>query len=731
VNELKRRRVFRVATIYVVAAWPLVQIADLLFPPLNVPDKAMAYLLIAFIAGFPVVLVLSWLFNLTSKGIIVAKSADDPNTDETIAEGNHHYDWVIVGSMVVVVIVFFAIFAAESPSTLQTNIPQNSASTDSANAIKSLAVLPFKTFSQEINEQYFADGLSEELAGALSTMEGLRIAANTSTFMYRDSKKSVSEIGKELNVGILLEGTVRRDAQDNRIRVSASLVDVTTGAQIWAQSFVREFKDLFKVQEEVSKAVMEQLKLKFEGKSLQYSRMPDNVDALIAQSAGNQEMQKRTVPALKSAIKWFQRAIELDASYQDAYVGLANSAILLRNYGGMTLDDSIKVAQPAIDKALAINPKSGEAFAAQGLLYLEQATSSPTSFSLAEKNLKKAIQLSPNYAPAHMWYGNVLNAQNKDKDALEQYQKAFVLDPRSVVAAHNIAGNLFSQGKEKEAQFYIDKIISIDPFYPGAFALFGSMYEKKGHLVDAYKQYLRSIELEPLGKEANMGVFNVVSELRDEKRMKEALDTLVLIEKNSGDQAAAGLLMLLKARGSAILGHIDLSIEQMKQASEMTKDTLIHQHILAEEAYFSEKYTDSIVALEKILEESKELGVNVYKYTENLELLHYVYALQQVGYADKASEVLAKMVEDPMNQQNKTQYLPSDYFIHAQVALIKGNNDQALLYLQLAINAGWTSSWLLFIDPAWKDLIKDERLLSLIQIIDQKLSSMKKRLAST
>ncbi len=728
IQELKRRRVFRVATIYAVAAWPMVQLADLVFPALELPDRAMTYLLVSFIAGFPIALILSWLFNLTSKGIVLAGSPDgaEIGTDGS----NKHHDWVIVGSLLIVALLFFAFFSSKVPMEPEPANQSLAALSQTSNQ-KAIAVLPFKTFSADPNDQYFADGLSEELAGALSTISDLRVAANTSSFAYRDSAKPVTEIGKELNVGVVLEGTVRRNNIDNRIRVSASLVDVETGSQVWSQSFDREFKNLFKVQEEISNAVTEQLKLKITGEQVASNRsMPTSVDALIAHSAGNADLQKRTVPALKSAIIWFQKAIELDPGYGSAYVGLANSASLTFFYGGMSREEAKEISLPAIEKALQLNPNLGSAYAAKGLVLLNDAESSGAEvFIEAGINLAKSIELSPNYSPAYIWYGNVLANQGKKQESIKHYRKALLLDSRSVVAAHNIAENLFSEGREREALELVDQIIEIDPFYPGAFNLIGNIYLRQGRLVDAYVQYKKSLKLAPLDTQASSGIFKIALELKDQTLIDDALNILVEIDKNSGGGKFAGQLMLFKARSNILQGNKTHALEQLEQALEMTQGSFLYDIILAEKSYFLRDYGTSIEAYENVIKARKAIGNNFFDASENIMAFKYAFALQQTGDENKANQVLEKIDAASSKTLLKAHPFPGDYFVQALSAMIKNNQDQALLYLRLAVNAGWTSTWLLELDPVWESLLEDERLLSLVNMVDIKLANMRRRLA--
>ncbi len=679
----------------------------------------MTYLLVAFVSGFPLALILSWVFNLTSKGIVL-------DSGELSSGSQPKHDWIIVASLLTLVLLLFAFFSMQTSfeSTAPSGRVATLMSNTTVNEENSIAVLPFQIFSEDEDDRYFADGLTDELSNAVSRISGLRVAARTSTFTYLNSGKSIAEIGSELKVTKILEGTVRHNDVDNRIRVSASLVDVATGTQLWSKSFDREFTDLFKIQEEIADVVARQMKLEFSSVDEDYAKsIPSNVDAMVAYSAGQSELQKRTVPTLKAALIWFQRAVELDPNYAPAHIGVANAANLLLVYGSSSKQQAAEISEPAIARAIDIKPDTAEIYAAQGLAIWRDDTSK------AAELFKKSIAVNPNYSSAHNWYGGVLRALGKLEEALIHFEKAYQLDPRSTVAAHNVAQSFFDLARDKEALRVIDELIAMDPYYPGAFNLIGELYLKRGRLDAAVLQFRKSLELAPSNKTGAFGLFTASVELRDKNLAEVAFNKIKKLGDRREDSEWSAVLKMIDARKELALGNRVIGEEKFEQALIALKGTPQYQFALAEKGYFTGDYGMAINAFQEIEKGSAKLGIDIYSGEKGIGI-HYAYALMKTGEKLSAEKIIEKILKEVDKPWLKKRQYPDDFFLLSQIAMVKNNVDEALLYLNLAINAGWTSTWVLELDPAWQSLVNDERLISLKQRVDTRLASMRNSLAS-
>lgn len=489
-EELKRRRVIRVVTVYIFVLWPIIQIADILTPAIGVPPTAMRYMLIAFVAGLPVVLILAWLFDL-NKGGVVRAAADEGQPGQALI--GRSAEITVIGVLVIAVVVLF--FLQSSVTSEEAPV----AELPVAKTIRAIAVLPFVSFSSKREDELFSDGLTEELLNVLSRIKDLRVTARTTSFAYKGVNRNVQDIGDELNVDTILEGSVRRNDVQNTIRVTAQLIDTASGVHIWSNTFDREFRDIFKIQDEIAAAVVEQMHLTLaagESTNLK-ARETADPEAMVAYSMGRSELAKRTSVSFDNAIRYFKAAIAVDPGYADAYAELANAYTLQAEYlpsqrNNPQQDEYLANAQSQVYRALELDSNSGAAWAAQGLIY----STDPRKHDDARTALARAIQLNPNLAMAHMWYGALVEEPEERHRFLA---RAFELDPRSPVAGLNLANGLVESGRDGEAMEVFSQIIEADPNYPGAYGLIARINESRGRLGEAIRNYEKQYAMQPSG----------------------------------------------------------------------------------------------------------------------------------------------------------------------------------------------------------------------------------------
>ena len=241
--ELKRRNVLKVSTVYVIAAWIMLQMADMVREPLGMPDWVFQAILVVLGSGFLLTVTLAWIFDFTPDGIRKTPAAGDDATHR-FSKGRKT-DFVII-ALLVIALIAFAIERQEAPTV-------------AADAVKSIAVLPFVSMSSDIENEYFADGLAEELLNMLAKIKDLKVAGRTSSFYYKGRDIDLREIGSQLNVNHVLEGSVRKSG--NQVRITAQLVSVADGYHVWSEAYDRQLDDIFKIQEEIARAVTAALKV--------------------------------------------------------------------------------------------------------------------------------------------------------------------------------------------------------------------------------------------------------------------------------------------------------------------------------------------------------------------------------------------------------------------------------------------------------------------------------------
>jgi TolB-like protein len=355
--ELNRRKVLRTVGAYAVGVFVLLQLMDAAVEPLRLPDWLPTLVVIITILGFPIVFLLAWHFDVRSDGIYRTDRAGLLSRAQSALLFS-----IMLLATAGLAGVFYQYYSGvfEPPAVEQVAderaflAPENS-----------IAVLPFADMSQDGDQGHVADGISEEILNLLAQVDGLRVAARTSSFAFRESLDDIRQIGRLLNVRTILEGSVRTSG--DRIRLTAQLINVEDGYHIWSNYYDRKATDLFEIQDEVASSIAEALVENFDGLNTKPASRTDSLAASQAYRTGRLHWWRRTPTELQKAIEMFAKALEHDAQFAPAYAAMADSWLLLSLYGNVTTVKAIEKAQAMVDKALAIDPESAEAFAALGL----------------------------------------------------------------------------------------------------------------------------------------------------------------------------------------------------------------------------------------------------------------------------------------------------------------------------------------------------------------------------
>jgi TolB-like protein/Tfp pilus assembly protein PilF len=442
-SELRQRRVLRTAVAYAVIAAAMVEFTDIVTPVLGLPEGLLRGVIIIALAGFPVVIVLAWFFDLTSSGVVRGASSPDPSQSRR----TQAISIMLIG--VLGIAVAYLSYRLYWESQDQTGLDRGI----------SIAVLPFDSISagSELETAYFSDGVSEEILNALSKVEGLRVAARTSSFAFREY--DVREVGEALNVSVLLQGTVRRAG--DQLRISAQLVDTGNGFQLWSDVYDHKLQDVFRIQEEIAHAIVKALRLELLGGSDTRLVSPgtDNSQAYDKYLEGRTVLQARTPSAAQQAISIFEEAVELDPNYAQAYTGLADSWIVLREVGNLSLLEATQQSHTAITRALQLNVELPEAQASLGLCILGGGDK-----SAAGAQFQKAIDLDPEYSDGYLLRANLLRDRGFLAEATPVYTQALALDPFNPAILENQALLFAYQGRFDLA---IEQLSALEQKNPG------------------------------------------------------------------------------------------------------------------------------------------------------------------------------------------------------------------------------------------------------------------------
>ncbi len=456
--ELKRRNVIRMAGLYLVGAWLLTQVTSTVLPMFDAPAWLPRSIVILLAVGFVPMLIFSWVFELTPQGI---KRDAEVKPEESIApQTARRMDRLIILVLICALVYFgFDKFVlAPRREAAQAVAAANQVATQSASATagsKSIAVLPFVDMSQSRDQEYFSEGIAEELLDHLAQFTDLRVAARTSAFQFKGKNLDVADIGRQLKVAHVLEGSVRKDGA--RLRITAQLIDCTTGYHLWSETFDRDGADVFKVQDEISTAIATALEAKLSGRPVTVAAKPVDPAAYDDYLQGRAYFAKRVGDNLQQAVAAFDRAIARDPTYSPAYSGRA-FALDIGDGWSPWLKPAVAFAQAraSVDEALRLDPNNAEAYLVRGSL-------TATSFGALQgrADYEHAYALAPGNVDVLNFYGDFLETVGDLRGAERMKSQAMALDPLFFVHPMNLAEIVGAQGRFAEALAFGDRAVAL------------------------------------------------------------------------------------------------------------------------------------------------------------------------------------------------------------------------------------------------------------------------------
>ncbi len=463
--ELKRRNVYKVAIAYAVVAWLLMQVATQVFPFLEIPNWAIRLVIMLIVIGFPIALVIAWAFELTPEGI--------KRTDE-IEPGRRSRNrvWiyvVTVAGAISVSLFFLGRYSAPRNASESSELPG-----------KSIAVLPFVDLSQAKDQEYFCDGISEEILDALAKVEGLRVVARTSSFSFKGKNADVGEIAHKLNVQNVLEGSLRREG--NRIRITAQLINGRNGFHIWSDTFERELQGVFAVQDEITRSIVDALKIKLA--VAPPVRKPGSTEAYDFYLKGLYYSNKSDEENLRKSLSLFQQALDNDPNFARAWTGITKVWEQLADAYVRPLEAYPKVKEAA-SKALALDDKDAEAHCYLG----EVKLLIDRDVAGAEAEIKRALQLDRNSATAHYFMSWLKLTQGDCDEGVNQIQEAEKLDPLSPMIIDSAAERYVAANRLDDAISAGKRVLQVDPNYIYFDSPLADAYREKGDLQEAVALY--------------------------------------------------------------------------------------------------------------------------------------------------------------------------------------------------------------------------------------------------
>lgn len=446
--ELKRRNVYKVAVAYAVVGWLVMQVASTVVPALHLSDKITTAVVILTLLGFPIAIILAWAFELTPEGI---KRTEDVDRSAEDAATNRIWVYVAVIGATLSIGLFFV-----GRYSVGRRTPQQGETTSAPQ--KSVAVLPLLNESGDPKDEYFSDGLSEELIAALAQIRELKVIGRSSSFRFKERKEEPKTIGEKLGVATLLEGTVRK--QGDRVRIVAELINAADGIELWTRTFDRELKDIFAVQQEIATAVASSLQATLLGSNQPSSAnsATKNPDAHNEYLLGHYYFQRRNLEDYRKAIGHYDEAIRLDPDYALAYAERSELWTLIGDLIGEGKTTWPKARSDA-EKAVAFAPGLAEAHAALGWVRFF----AEWKFAEGLSELKRAKELAPANPTANDLLARVIVYLGKLDEAEKQGRQAVELDPLAFPPQNNLARILWYEGKLDEADAIARKAAELHP----------------------------------------------------------------------------------------------------------------------------------------------------------------------------------------------------------------------------------------------------------------------------
>jgi len=464
--------------------------------------------------------------------------------------------YIIVGLVIVIIAIVLWHF---TPSRESAPIVEE---TESEVVDKSIAVLPFRNISNDPEQDYFSDGMSEEIRNRLSQIEDLRVIASTSSFAFKGKDEDIREIGRKLNVAHLLEGSVRK--VENRLRITAQLIKTIDGSNLWSESFDRELDNvstIFEIQDEISLAIVDKLKVNLLQKEQEaiVQRYTENLVAYNLYLKGRSYSIMMTTDGFKKAIEHFEQALKNDPQYALAYVGLAGVYIGISYWGNVPPNDAYPKAKIFAMKALELDSLLAEAYTVLGTIYLYYEW----NFKGAEKQFKRAIKLNPNSAYSHLYYSIYQTLSENHGEAIKEAKFALELDPLSPYYNAQLGQAYFYAHQYDQAIQQLQNTRSMYPDYFLTHLYIGAVYREKlmfKEAKEAYEQALLLSDENPLAMTALVGIYDVLGKKEKAEKLFEKLE-----QRSKNEYVPPTCFYLYHLH----YGNADLAYECLKNAVEV------------------------------------------------------------------------------------------------------------------------------------------------------------------
>ncbi len=712
-HEMRRRRLPQTVALYVLGAWAVMQVTDVLLPGAGIPDYAIRYVFIGAVTLAPLVLLFGWRYNITARGIrrttsIAAEASDDGALSQP--------DLLLLGGFALACAAVVGTVGAELYSlrgtTAATDAPVFEAQDNS------IAVFPFESLSDVSDDDYLAAGIAEQIRNELAGIQSLRVAARTSTDRLRESAPSIQSIGRQLGVEAVLEGSVRRAG--NRLRITAQLISTASGYEVWSDSYDADEGSVFDIQESIARAITGALEAEVLGEeSRRLAAAPTRefraYDYLLL---GNHYREMRNPESLEIAIDYFERAIEVDRNFALGHVGLATAYLYQAYHADRDQDEVVLAATPPLEEALRLDPDLHEAHSALGSLRLMVR-----DFAAAEKHYERALAVNANNAAAWSNVGFIRVLQSRLGEAEAAYARARELDPLNHTLLFNMGALNMLRGNYSAGLGDLERVFDLAPERSGTPRAIIHWAQVYGDYATSARWIRKSRSREgafddeagALGKlYSQLGMWDQAYPL-----LKRAYDSAPGVHYEQlagyllrhGDHEAFYSFMAEELERAAPEGDTRFSPGNRNR---------YRLHGIA--AYLNRDFGRA--ASDFLIASGGEEGIASAVYDETATLQYLALAYQRIDRSDEAARLLSicdELAEKALDQGWNT---PAIHLRRARTFALLGRADEAIEAAQRAVNHGWLVAGEFEHSPVWDPLRDDPRFAVLVAdvndaIVDQ------------
>ena len=708
ISELKRRNVIRMAGLYLVGAWLITQVAATLLPVFEAPGWVMKTIVGILALGFIPAMIFAWVFELTPQGL---KRDAEVAPEQSIAPQTARKMERSILLIFAIALVFFAFdkfyLAPKRDAALLAGTVHTATASDTP---RSIAVLAFDDLSAEGDQAYLAEGMSEELLNLLARIDGLKVAARTSSFKFKDGNADIGEIGRALKVDAVLEGSVRKSG--DQVRITAQLIRVSDGFHIWSNSYDRKLDNIFVVQDEIATAIVAALRLELDADAPAVRIV--NVAAYEHYLQGRLLAREPIRANLLAAVARYEQAIAIDPGFAAPYSGMAESWVMLADYGGVPRSEAFPRAEKAARRALEIDPQSAEALTAMALL-----RDLDNDYAGASTAFEAALQANPSYVPAYNLYADMLRDRGDTRRMLEMQQRAAELDPLSIYMKSRVANKLLSMGRFDEAGRAIDLMLATAPNNDFALEEAANLAAYRGQFAKAVETYQRVHSSRP-GDAFSAAQIAVVAAWMQNRPL--------------ADRA----LKAARARGAGNSWELRAVAELADWQREPAQlDTLARQDGPLGAWWRARRATvqsDLPQARIHLLEALRLNGYDAGKpalvihIPALIELARVEHELQQTTWQAtlEAAEAGLKAVSaQEAIRINSLEYIAYE---QARVHALRGEREQALTLIRRAVAQGFARHWFLANDPVFAQWKTDPEFIAQVESMNAHAASEKAKL---